>query len=435
MQHKLTKWAQSCYDIELVVTTEDQEKSKEKILKNFQKDLELPGFRKGHAPMDKVEENVKPEYLAVGVYENLINSGLQELIKENPTIRFIWEPYDVNQKKATSTNSEQLTTNSKNEEKGDTIITLKLDIFPDVEVVNEDWKKHSLKKIDNAVKQEEIDDAMARLKKNYADYKDADAIALDTISKVALVYLDKDWAEVDKWHTYVGESEFGQKMSDDKDQKMSDDEKFFRETFLGKKKGDEFTIKYDTKKIPEVLLSKKPDPAKDGAGIKVAELKFTIQDVKQIILPEINDEMLEKLFGKESQVKNEKDLIGFIETSIAEQKFEQELMKQVEDLLNAVKGKNLKVEVPHTLIEEESKSRVANLEKRFGTKERVDEYFKQIGEEKTKQFMEDIKRASQESLEKFFVLQKLVQLLDLQINRENPGHLEIEKKLYEKLMK
>jgi len=71
------------------VTTEDQEKSKEKILKNFQKDLELPGFRKGHAPMDKVEENVKPEYLAVGVYENLINSGLQELIKENPTIRFI----------------------------------------------------------------------------------------------------------------------------------------------------------------------------------------------------------------------------------------------------------------------------------------------------------------------------------------------------------
>jgi len=224
-------------------------------------------------------------------------------------------------------------------------------------------------------------------------------------------------------------------MSDDKDQKMSDDEKFFRETFLGKKKGDEFTIKYDTKKIPEVLLSKKPDPAKDGAGIKVAELKFTIQDVKQIILPEINDEMLEKLFGKESQVKNEKDLIGFIETSIAEQKFEQELMKQVEDLLNAVKGKNLKVEVPHTLIEEESKSRVANLEKRFGTKERVDEYFKQIGEEKTKQFMEDIKRASQESLEKFFVLQKLVQLLDLQINRENPGHLEIEKKLYEKLMK
>jgi len=98
----------------------------------------------------------------------------------------------VNQKKATSTNSEQLTTNSKNEEKGDMIITLKLDIFPDVEVVNEDWKKHSLKKIDNAVKQEEIDDAMARLKKNYADYKDADAIALDTISKVALVYLDKD---------------------------------------------------------------------------------------------------------------------------------------------------------------------------------------------------------------------------------------------------
>jgi len=177
-----------------------------------------------------------------------------------------------------------------------------------------------------------------------------------------------------------------------------------------------------------VLLSKKPD-------VKVAELKLVIQDVKQIVLPEINDEMLEKLFGKDSNVKSEKDLIAFIETSIAENKFETELMKQVEDLLNAVKGKSLKVEVPHTLVEEESKSRVANLEKRFGSQERVDQYFKQIGEEKTKQFMEDIKTASEQSLEKFFVLQKLVQLLELQINRENPGHLEIEKKLYEKLVK
>jgi len=173
-----------------VVTDADRDHSKAKILKDFQKDLELPGFRKGHVPMDKVEENVKPEYLAVGVYENLINSGLQELIKENPTIRFIGEPYNVNQKKAESGKG--------GKDESETVITLKLDIFPEVEVANEDRKKHSLKKVDTSITQAEIDDAMIRLKKNYADYKDVDTISLDTISKVALSYLDKDGAEVDK---------------------------------------------------------------------------------------------------------------------------------------------------------------------------------------------------------------------------------------------
>jgi FKBP-type peptidyl-prolyl cis-trans isomerase (trigger factor) len=132
--------------------------------------------------MDKVEENVRADYLVMGIYENLVNTGLQELIKANPTIRFIGEPYAVDQKK----------------DKDNTVITLKLDIFPEVEVVNEDWKKHSLKKIDTAVKQEDIDEAMLRLKKNYADYKDTDTIALDTVAKIALSYLAKDGTEIDK---------------------------------------------------------------------------------------------------------------------------------------------------------------------------------------------------------------------------------------------
>ncbi|GAG54460.1 unnamed protein product [marine sediment metagenome] len=69
-------------------------------------------------------------------------------------------------------------------------------------------------------------------------------------------------------------------------------------------------------------------------------------------------------------------------------------MKQVEDLLNSVRGTNMKISIPQTLIEEEYKSRSASLEKRFGGKEKVEEYFKQIGEEKTKEFMDDIKKAA-----------------------------------------
>lgn len=56
-----------------------------------------------------------------------------------------------------------------------------------------------------------------------------------------------------------------------------------------------------------------------------------------------------------------------------------------------------------------------------------------MGDEKGKAFLDDIKRAAKESLEKFFILQKMVEALKIDINREKPETLEVERKLYEKL--
>jgi hypothetical protein len=63
----------------------------------------------------------------------------------------------------------------------------------------------------------------------------------------------------------------------------------------------------------------------------------------------------------------------------------------------------------------------------------MEQYLTQMGDEKAKKFFDDIREAAQESLEKFFILQKVCDLLGLEINREHPGDLEVEKKLYEKL--
>ena len=76
-----------------------------------------------------------------------------------------------------------------------------------------------------------------------------------------------------------------------------------------------------------------------------------------------------------------------------------------------------------------------SLEQRFGGQEKMTEYFKKIGEEQGKKFLDDIKSAAKDSLEKFFILQKIVEILKLEINREKPGHLEIEQKVYDKLGK
>jgi hypothetical protein len=44
----------------------------------------------------------------------------------------------------------------------------------------------------------------------------------------------------------------------------------------------------------------------------------------------MNEELLKKLFGPESEVKTEAQLLDFIQESISHQKFETEIVKSVE---------------------------------------------------------------------------------------------------------
>jgi len=55
-----------------------------------------------------------------------------------------------------------------------------------------------MKKIESKATDAEVDEALLNLKKNYADYQDTDKIEKDTVSKVAIDFLDKDGTELEK---------------------------------------------------------------------------------------------------------------------------------------------------------------------------------------------------------------------------------------------
>ncbi len=398
MEKTVKKWTHANYEIQLTVTTKEYEDAKLIMLKEFQKDYEAPGFRKGAAPLDMVEKNIKPEYLSIGAYEKLINTGLQELLKEQPELKLIGEPYDLKQE----------------EKDGKTIIDLKLDIFPEVEVINKDREKVAITPIENEPTQEEIDGTLMNIKKQYADYQDADSIQLDTISKIALEYLDKEGKVLHTWHTYVGEQEFNE-------------DPFFPKTFVDKKKDESFELDHDEKKLPAVLHHKKGDEKAD-------KIRLTVKDIKKIVLPEMTPEMIKKLFGEDTKLQNQDDLINYIKESIEHQKYDQELIKKIEEVLTTIRNKAMKVTIPQTLVNEELKSRINNLEQRLWGKEKMDAYFKNMGDEKAKAFFEDITKAAEESLEKFFILQKFTQLLNLDVDRNNSEHFAVEQKIYDKLV-
>jgi len=260
MEKKIQKGQHANYEIQLTVTPKEYEDAKLIMLKEFQKDYEMPGFRKGAVPWDMVEKNVKPEALSIGAYEKLINTGLQELLKEQPELKLIGEPYDLKQE----------------EKDGKIIIDLKLDMFPEVEVINNDREKITITPIENESTEKEIEETLINIKKQYADYQDTDSIQLDTISKIALEYLDKEGKVLHTGHTYVGEQEFNE-------------DPFFPKTFINKKKDESFELDHDEKNLPAVLQNKKGDA-------KAEKIKLTVKDIKKIVLPEMTPEIIKKLF-------------------------------------------------------------------------------------------------------------------------------------------
>lgn len=110
-------------------------------------------------------------------------------------------------------------------------------------------------------------------------------------------------------------------------------------------------------------------------------------------------------------------------------------MQTIEDYLTEVKKAGVSVIIPKTMVDQELKVRMQNLEKRFGSAEKVKEYFQQLGEEKAKEFVEGVQTAAAESLEKFFILNKVTELLGLEIdwNSEQEPFF-VEKQLYTKLV-
>lgn len=398
MKKNLTKGKNANYEISITIDTAEYTKAEEKAVKHFQKEFELQWFRKGAVPLHLVKEKIRPEYLTIGVYEEVINTGLQEILTENPDIRFIGEPYDINQDK----------------KEDETTLTLKLDIYPHVEIKNDKWTKLGIPSISGEPTQEEIDKAMMQIKKNYADYQDADTIADDTVTKVQVAFLDKDGTEIHTTNIFVGEQEYTE-------------DKFYAATFVGKKKDEEFTLTYDEKKQPHSLHHHKE-------WAKPTQIKLKAIDIKKIVMPTFDEAMLEKLFGKESTVKNEADLINFIKQTLVEQKFESELVKAVEEYIQNVKKESMEVSIPQTMINEEYKVRIQNLAQRFGGDQtKMQEYLTRMGEEQSKKFLDDIKKAAGESLEKFFILRQVVDEFKLDVNWDKPEKLEIEHKLYAKL--
>ncbi len=401
MKHTLTKGIGSSYAITVELNSQDRDTLHQKTLQSLQGEVKIQGFRPGHVPLHMVEKQIKPEYLKMAFLEECLNASIKFMIKDHADMQFIGQPYDLN-----------------NEEKDDTIIlTYKLDTYPEVTVKNADWKKLTINAIDTTVSKEETAQALNNLKKQYADYNEAEVIGKGTLVKASYTMTDKDGAELHKGTAFFGEDEYTESA-------------LLWNAVEGKKKGDAIVIAYDEKKLPHAVHY---HPHGDETAKKIKNLNMTILDTKDTVLPDFNDAAtLTKLF-QTPDITTHDALQAKVESVLVEQKEEQGLQQAVEAMLEEAK-QSLEIVIPETFIKEEMGARIKQLGERMGGEEGLKQYFAKIGEDKVTELYDEIRKSAQESLGKFFILRKMVELLEIQdINWED--QLDAEKKIYARLAK
>ncbi len=260
MNYKLTKGNTSNYEITLTIPTADMEQHKLKALEQFQKEMKEPGFRQGHVPLDIVEKKINPAYLEMGMLEEAVHVGTKKLIEENASIRFIGAIYDLN----------------RSDTDDNTIVTFKLDVYPDVVSKDDKWKKAKLEGIDAEPSDQEVDDTVMNLRRQYADYKEAESITEGCVFKVKFHLLDKDGTHVDHGTVFLGKEE-------------TDEYAILKDWFFGKKKDDHVEIAYDEKKLPPMMHAKNKE-------VKGVTLDCEITDIRSVTLPELTPENIKKFF-------------------------------------------------------------------------------------------------------------------------------------------
>ena len=221
------------------------------VIKEIKKNVNIPGFRKGHVPDSVIKAKYK-DSINEEVAKRFINNNLQKIIEENnltpvsPEISF----GDV-------------------ELKGDKLkLTLSFEVAPEFEI--KDYKGLEIEITKREVQPEDIQSAIDNLRNQYAKYEPADK-EIENGDKIKIHYrieTDKGETEEDTFEVIVGENQLRQEIEKE---------------LLGKKKGDEITVE----NVP--LYNEK------GEEFGKATVNVKVEEVFKKVLPEFNDEFVKEI--------------------------------------------------------------------------------------------------------------------------------------------
>ena len=284
----------------------------------------LQGFRPGKAPRVMTIEAIGQARLTNVALEQGIDEAYREALAEHGTYPVTPPSVSISKHPSFEGSGDQ------NELK----FEVEFDILPEAKIG--DYKKLKIKKIDPTrleVTDEEVDKVVDYLRRQSADLKEVDRIAKTG-----------DWADISFKGT-IKSVEMEKLTSPSLPMVIGETKMIpgFEEQIIGMKKGDKKEFE---------LTFPKDFPDKEFANQK-ANFAVELKDLREINLPELNNEFFEK-FG----LKTIKELKTNIKKSLEAEKQEQVRGEQVAEVSEQL-VKLIRVDIPKSLIENE-KARMKN---------------------------------------------------------------------------
>ena len=277
----------------------DYDEKVEKILKDYRKSANIPGFRKGHVPMGLVKKQYGKAILADEV-NKLLQDNLQKYLTEEK-LSILGNPLPKNQDEL-------------NWEEADYTFEFELGLSPDFELDLKPKKPITDYKI--VPDEKMIDNQIKNIQKQYGKLVNKETVEKD--DEVTATFKNEE-LELDEENTIEVEA-----LSDENQKEI-----------LGKKTGDSLTLKTKNLFKEDGDYHKYLHLSKEEAEEKDAEVTLTIEEVNNRELADLDQELFDKLYGKDEvkTVTELKERIKKEATAQFEQQSDQQMLNNVTETL------------------------------------------------------------------------------------------------------
>ena len=273
--------------VKVAITKEDYEEKVNDILKNYKKQANIPGFRKGQVPMGLIKKQYGKAVL-VDEVNKLLQDNLNKYLTEEK-LDVLGNPLPKPQ--------ENFDWDSENFD-----FEFELGLAPEFEVTLKTKKPVTHYKI--VADKKMVDEQVERLQKQYGKI-----VSKPEVTKIAEIN-----------GTFANEEEeIENKITIELDKIKS---KKAIDTLVGKKVGESVTLKTKGLFKEDYLLSSSLGIDRDKAEKLNIDVNFTIHEINEREFAELNQELFDKLFG-EGEVKSEAEMKEKIKTD-SEKQFEQQ---------------------------------------------------------------------------------------------------------------
>jgi len=282
--------------VKIDIVQEDYQSKVAEILKDYRKKANIPGFRKGHVPMGLIKKQYEKPVLVDEVNKLLQESLSKFLVEEKLDI--LGNPIPKAQEDF-SWDADQFS------------FEFEVGLVPEFEVNLQPKKAITQYQIEADKKM--IDDQIVNIQERYGKIISQAKVAEN--SNVTGTFVNEE-KEIEKKSTFKLDKIKG---------------KTNVKLFVGAKVGDIITLKTKGLFTDDHLLENHLGVSHDDAHGLNVEVKFTIEEISETELAELNQDLYDKLFGKDA-IKDDKEFKKRLKED-AENQFVQQSDQQ---LLNAV---------------------------------------------------------------------------------------------------